>query len=282
MGFVFQTFNLLSTMTALENVEMPMILKGTLSKSARRKRAKELLEKVGMGSRLSHVPSQLSGGEQQRVTIARAIANAPDILLLDEPTGDLDTKNTLIVMQMLMKLNEEDGITCVMVTHDPNLKYVADRVFYMRDGKLDRIEVNPRDLKHEFKEKIAAELSGIGGPLVDRNARFTQITEFRKPKSYETYDSSAVVMAETLLMEHDARKELPLHLRQQQQQPNDLFIAVHNNEQVPTLTQQEYEAMIFANQLHQQQTNVVVDPMPHTSNAGPFESSSSGSNSDRQ
>jgi len=122
LGFVFQTFNLLSSLTALENVEMPMILSGKLSSSERRIRAKGLLDKVGMSARLDHLPSQLSGGEQQRVTIARALANNPDILLLDEPTGDLDSVNTSIVMKLLTDLNKE-GITLVMVTHDVGLKF---------------------------------------------------------------------------------------------------------------------------------------------------------------
>ncbi len=131
LGFVFQTFNLLSALTALENVEMPMILAGKLTAAERRARAKELLTAVGMEKRcassslcfvyflkakqkkkkrLDHVPSQMSGGEQQRVTIARAISNCPEILLLDEPTGDLDTANTLRVMQMLIDLNKGRGI----------------------------------------------------------------------------------------------------------------------------------------------------------------------------
>jgi len=109
IGFVFQTFNLLSSLTALENVEMPMILNGVLSAAERKQRATELLTMVGMGKRLDHVPSQLSGGEQQRVTIARAIANNPELLLLDEPTGDLDTVNTLVVLKLLMELNQKNS-----------------------------------------------------------------------------------------------------------------------------------------------------------------------------
>jgi len=142
LGFVFQTFNLLSSLTALENVEMPMILSGKLSTTERRQRAKALLDKVGMSPRLDHLPSQLSGGEQQRVTIARALANNPDILLLDEPTGDLDSVNTAIVMKLLTDLNKE-GITLVMVTHDVGLKFFADRIIWMRDGKIQKIEAVP-------------------------------------------------------------------------------------------------------------------------------------------
>lgn len=213
MGFVFQTFNLLSTMTAIENVEMPMILHGTFTKSERRNRAKELLEKVGLSHRMTHIPSQLSGGEQQRCTIARAISNRPEILLLDEPTGDLDTKNTLIVMQMLMELNEKDGITMVMVTHDQNLKNAADRVIYMRDGKIDRIERSDRAAKEAYKASIRHELENVGSGSSSSSAgkntkkgRFTSTTQIKRPCAYETYHQSAEVVAESLLDEFEARK----------------------------------------------------------------------------
>ncbi|CAE7938742.1 abcH2, partial [Symbiodinium sp. KB8] len=124
LGFVFQTFNLLPSISAIDNVETPMVLAGKLSKAARRKKAKELLERVGMG------------GEQQRVTIARSLANDPDILLLDEPTGDLDTRNGEIVLKILNDLNRKsEGVTMVMVTHDVALKAFAHRVLHMVDGK---------------------------------------------------------------------------------------------------------------------------------------------------
>jgi putative ABC transport system ATP-binding protein len=129
IGFVFQTFNLLATMTALENVELPMILLGKLSDKERKKRAVALLKRVGLGDRLHHLPSDLSGGEQQRVAIARSLANEPEILLLDEPTGDLDTRSTIEVMDIIFSINRKgprgDGInptTLVMVTHNPELE----------------------------------------------------------------------------------------------------------------------------------------------------------------
>jgi putative ABC transport system ATP-binding protein len=126
LGFVFQTFNLISSMSALENVEMPLTLHGSLSPADRRKRCEGILRSFGMADRMDHMPSQLSGGEQQRVTIARAMVNFPDILLLDEPTGDLDSKNTEIVMKILVELNQEHGITLIMVTHDNHLRQVAN------------------------------------------------------------------------------------------------------------------------------------------------------------
>jgi len=140
IGFCFQTFNLIGSMTAVENVELPMILHGTLSSSQIRERAMKLLTHVGLGDRAGHLPSQLSGGEQQRVTISRAIANNPDVLLLDEPTGDLDTKNSNVIMDLLLKLNREQNITLVFVTHDVSLKYFAHRVIHMLDGKISKIE----------------------------------------------------------------------------------------------------------------------------------------------
>lgn len=139
LGFVFQTFNLLSNLTALENVMMPLILDGKFNAAERKKIATEKLEQMGMGERLNHVPSQLSGGEQQRVTIARSLVNNPSILLLDEPTGDLDTVNTAIVMKLLTNVNSQ-GTTLVMVTHDVGLKYFADRIIWLRDGKIQRVE----------------------------------------------------------------------------------------------------------------------------------------------
>ena len=140
IGFVFQTFNLIPSMNAEENVALPMILAGDKSRASIARRAKELLTRVGLGHRLDHLPSQLSGGEQQRVTIARAIANRPQLLLLDEPTGDLDTVNGTIILGLLLQLNRHEGITCVMVTHDQSLKHFAHRVVHMVDGKVLRVE----------------------------------------------------------------------------------------------------------------------------------------------
>lgn len=139
LGFVFQTFNLIGSLSALENVELPMQLQGKLSREEIRTRAIKLLTDVGLETRMDHFPNQLSGGEQQRVTIARSIANKPKILLLDEPTGDLDTRSTDIVMKILVDLNKNEGITMIMVTHDVALKGFADRVVRMMDGKVHKI-----------------------------------------------------------------------------------------------------------------------------------------------
>lgn len=142
IGFVFQTFNLIATMSAFENVELPMALLGKLSASRRRERALKLLRMVGLRDRATHLPSELSGGEQQRVTIARALANEPEVLLLDEPTGDLDTRNTVEIMDLLLALNVTLGVTCVMVTHNPDVECYADRIVYVRDGAIQRQVVN--------------------------------------------------------------------------------------------------------------------------------------------
>lgn len=184
IGFVFQTFNLLSSLSALENVEMPMILAGDLSAEERRERATALLTMVGMGSRLDHVPSQLSGGEQQRVTIARAMANKPDILLLDEPTGDLDTANTAIVMKLLTKLNREEGITLVMVTHDVGLKMFSDRVVWMRDGKIQRIEAISDGARQDAHRKLDEEIERIEKKRQGLLPRGPTATVFRDPQDY--------------------------------------------------------------------------------------------------
>ena len=148
IAFVFQSFNLFQNLNVLENVEMPMKIKGELTSKQIKDRAMSLIEKVGLKNRINHFPNQLSGGEQQRVTIARALVNNPDILLLDEPTGDLDTKNADIVMSLLIELNLIQGITMIMVTHDVALKNYGQKIVRVIDGKIHHeIKVPLKDRK---------------------------------------------------------------------------------------------------------------------------------------
>jgi putative ABC transport system ATP-binding protein len=135
IGFVFQFFNLLPSLTAEENVTLPAVI-AKRRDAATRERSRMLLERVGLGDRLDHVPSELSGGQQQRVSIARALLLEPELVLADEPTGNLDTKAGREVLQVLRELNEDEGHTIVMVTHDPTAAAAADRVIFLRDGRL--------------------------------------------------------------------------------------------------------------------------------------------------
>jgi putative ABC transport system ATP-binding protein len=134
IGFVFQNFNLLSRTSALENVELPMLYSDKMSGRQRRQRAAELLQLVGLGDRHDHHPSQLSGGQQQRVAIARALANDPPILLADEPTGNLDSKTGSDVLKLFHRLNKENGITVILVTHDHHVARATRRQIVLRDG----------------------------------------------------------------------------------------------------------------------------------------------------
>jgi len=135
IGFVFQTFNLIPRSSALRNVELPMLYKGE-SPSKRTKRAKELLDMVGMGDRMNHLPNELSGGQKQRVAIARAMANDPSIILADEPTGALDSKTGRLVMDIFHKLNREEGKTILLITHNNELAEETERVLVIRDGRI--------------------------------------------------------------------------------------------------------------------------------------------------
>lgn len=138
IGFVFQNFNLLARTSALENVELPLLYSRHISPRQRRRRAKDLLERVGLGDRMDHHPGQLSGGQQQRVAIARALVNEPAILMADEPTGNLDSRTSNEVMQLLGNLNAEGGITLILVTHEQDVARHAKRILILRDGLLER------------------------------------------------------------------------------------------------------------------------------------------------
>lgn len=141
IGFIFQFYNLIPVLSAIENVELPMLIAGVPAKD-RETRARELLQMVGLGDRLNHRPDELSGGEQQRVAIVRALANRPSIVLADEPTGDLDSKTGKEVVQALRDLSNHEGATVIVVTHDPSVAAMASRVFEMRDGAIMKEHVN--------------------------------------------------------------------------------------------------------------------------------------------
>jgi len=141
VGFVFQTFNLVPTLSALKNVELPMIFQ-KVPRKERYEKARRLLEQVGLGDRLHHKPSELSGGECQRVAIARALANNPQILLADEPTGNLDAESGEQIMQILKRLNEEQKMTIIVVTHNPDVARYAHRIIRMRYGQIEEIAQN--------------------------------------------------------------------------------------------------------------------------------------------
>uniref|UniRef100_UPI000B81434A ABC transporter ATP-binding protein n=1 Tax=Alkaliphilus peptidifermentans TaxID=426129 RepID=UPI000B81434A len=143
IGFVFQSFNLLPRTSALKNVELPMIY-AKMSSKERRRRALEALDWVGLGDRTHHNPNELSGGQKQRVAIARALVNKPSIILADEPTGNLDTKSGNEVMEIFMRLNKEEGVTVILVTHEADIAQMTERVVTFRDGVIVSDELNNR------------------------------------------------------------------------------------------------------------------------------------------
>jgi putative ABC transport system ATP-binding protein len=143
LGFVFQGFNLLARTTALENVELPLLYRGE-EKKVRHEMAMAALDKVGLANWWDHTPAELSGGQQQRVAIARAIVTEPDVLLADEPTGNLDSETSVQIMELLTGLNRESGITVLMVTHEPDMAEFARTVIHFKDGLVERTHANGR------------------------------------------------------------------------------------------------------------------------------------------
>ena len=165
VGFIFQLHNLIPTLTAEENVEVPMMGQ-PIGRGKRKKRARELLEMVGLGHRLNHLPNQLSGGQRQRVAVARALANKPAIILADEPTGDLDSESGREVIDLMKHLNENLATTFIVVTHDPAVSRETERVLIMRDGRI----VHEHTVGTPFEEDLAAfRRSGLGQALVERD-----------------------------------------------------------------------------------------------------------------
>jgi putative ABC transport system ATP-binding protein len=142
MGFIFQSYNLLPNLTALENVELPLIFAGE-SRKSRRAKAKEMLERVGLEGRMDHKPNELSGGQQQRVSIARALVNQPSIVLADEPTGNLDSKTEQEILELMRRMNRENGTTFIIVTHEQEVAEQSDRVIYLQDGRVVQKRTKP-------------------------------------------------------------------------------------------------------------------------------------------
>ena len=161
IGFVFQFFNLIGTLTAVENVMLPMILLGNLDEKTARSKATELLKIVGMGEKLDARPTQLSGGQQQRVAIARALANDPPLILMDEPTGNVDMMSEAIILKLIKILNKYLGITFVIVTHNPEVSMIGTRMISIRNGRLFETQEVPKlniDEALDEKEILALQL----------------------------------------------------------------------------------------------------------------------------
>jgi ABC-type lipoprotein export system ATPase subunit len=166
VGFVFQTHNLIPTLTARENVEVPMYELERWG-GKRRARAAEMLELVGLGARVNFLPNQLSGGERQRVAIARALVNRPALLLADEPTGNLDSKNTSDIMQLLAKLNQTQGTTLILVTHNHEVARATRRVITLRDGKIQRDVMLKSEIEGDLYDLKS---SALGQAILDGNS----------------------------------------------------------------------------------------------------------------
>jgi macrolide transport system ATP-binding/permease protein len=195
VGFVFQTFNLLPALTALENVALPLML-GGIEQVERERRAADLLERVGLGHRLHHRPTELSGGEQQRAAIARALVNDPQLILADEPTGNLDTSIGAEVMSLLRELNAERGVTLIIVTHDPEVAAYADRIVHLRDGEISRVE-KTKESSTDTTPTATSDLSQAAMPngnLTFKDLLWTALGNLRRRPVRNILTSAGVVI----------------------------------------------------------------------------------------
>jgi putative ABC transport system ATP-binding protein len=188
IGFIFQFYNLIPVLSAIENVELPMLIAGVTSKE-RETRAKELLKMVGLEDRMNHRPDELSGGEQQRVAIVRALANKPSIVLADEPTGDLDSKTGKEVMNALRDLSNHEGATVIVVTHDPTVASMASKIFEMRDGKI----INEQRKKSEPEPKTAEKTATTVEKNIDNKPNLEPIDQFLTEKIVGLLSPSDIV-----------------------------------------------------------------------------------------
>ncbi len=175
IGFIFQAFNLIGDLTVFENVELPLTYRDGVGKAERRERVHEALERVGMAHRMKHYPAQLSGGQQQRIAVARALVGKPSILLADEPTGNLDSRNGEAVMALLDELHK-GGATICMVTHDRRYADFAQRKIFMFDGQVVDEETLHR-LRHEEESRLDAQIARAREPRVDLQARVAGATQ---------------------------------------------------------------------------------------------------------
>ena len=187
IGFIFQFYNLIPVLSAIENVELPMLIAGVKSKE-RENRANELLKMVGLADRMNHRPDELSGGEQQRVAIVRALANRPSIVLADEPTGDLDSKTGKEVMNALRDLSNHEGATVIVVTHDPTVASMASKIFEMRDGKIINIQI-----KKTKPQRTARKTAATMEKNVDNNPNLEPINQFLTEKIVGLLSPSNIV-----------------------------------------------------------------------------------------
>lgn len=151
VGFVFQSYNLMNALTALENVSLPLVFRG-VSKAKRNKEAKSLLKAVGLETHLKHKPTQMSGGQQQRVGIARSFVGSPEIIFADEPTGNLDSKTSVEVLELMEKLVRDKDQALVIVTHDKNVTMIADKIIYVLDGRIEKVELIKREEKGQIED----------------------------------------------------------------------------------------------------------------------------------